>query len=631
MADYKEGDIVTHKGTGHQLQLKDGAWVEVPNTGNKPVVAPPVPVGMAEGVMPKGPNPYEAQPEEPTDSSVTGAAKAVGTGLLHEGVSQALGLPGDVQAALYKGAGWARDKVAGREPSGAMAASGVPVLPLPTSDSVKGMISALVPDYEPQNTTEKYLKTGSSFLPGALAGPGAMTARGILPALARYGIGPGVASEFAGQAAQAGAPEYEGAARGAASLLAPGAIRKAITPNGVTFGATLPAAAQHAQWVQALQRNHGFENLTPGQVFNNSKLLERESRRMNSALSGGNQSVEFNNARNQADMNRAALRLGGVDAEAGTHDVMSRMHNQADDLFNQVTNGHLRPGQPGYLTMPFDVTATTNPTTGPITKFHTNTTARAMDRILKDYDANALTPSDTPRNLVTRMQQAAEARTGGAQPGHLSARQYQNFRSELSSLAANAPNHTEARTYGAMRDSMDEAMRRTISGYFPDRVGQFERARELWDNKLVLEKAVDETGNITPKALAGALASSHPGAAVRGGTPMAELAQASNGVLKPHGNAHDSSFWEHTKLSGVLAGAHEGGGFIPNLIGGAGGLAAVTGAKNAIEGVLGRPAVMRAMTNTLAPPSRLAQDRAKQLLWARAVAGTGKDQPEFEQ
>lgn len=87
----------------------------------------------------------------------------------------------------------------------------------PSSTDVRGAISSLgAPDYEPQTTAGKYAKTVGSFIPSALTMP-AKTLGGIGANAIKYGVVPGVASEFGGQATEGTAAEPY--ARGAGALL----------------------------------------------------------------------------------------------------------------------------------------------------------------------------------------------------------------------------------------------------------------------------------------------------------------------------------------------------------------------------------------------------------------------------
>jgi len=174
--EYKENDIVDIPG-GRSFQLRAGKW-----------------------------EPYS------DEHQLAGAAKAVGSGLLHEAIPSTVGAGGDVMQLPKELGIWTGKKLRGlfgggeqssdtrsaqeKELEGEGATSVKTALP--NSEQVRSVISGVVPEYEPQNFVERGLKTAAGIAPAALASPEAAGAR-MLPAagrsLARYAAAPGFASE----------------------------------------------------------------------------------------------------------------------------------------------------------------------------------------------------------------------------------------------------------------------------------------------------------------------------------------------------------------------------------------------------------------------------------------------------
>src|SRR5262245_46984052 len=123
---------------------------------------------------------------EPKDVTLSGAAKAVGSGLLHEGFPALFGMPGDVRDLMNKGAAWAVNKAKGtadtpeavtpEQISQAAASVGGPFAAVqkyaPTSQQIKENVSnKIAPDYEPGNFLERGLKATGGFAPSAVMAP----------------------------------------------------------------------------------------------------------------------------------------------------------------------------------------------------------------------------------------------------------------------------------------------------------------------------------------------------------------------------------------------------------------------------------------------------------------------------
>lgn len=137
----------------------------------------------------------EFNPESAPSSIVSDVAKSAGTGVL-KGVYGLAGLPGDV-ASLFPES-W-RDAPEKRLPTTADITS--------TAEKVTGKL------HEPQTTAGKFAQTVGEFAPAAIGGP-----ETLIPRIARRVIAPGLATEAAGQAAEAYTPELAPTVRAATAL-----------------------------------------------------------------------------------------------------------------------------------------------------------------------------------------------------------------------------------------------------------------------------------------------------------------------------------------------------------------------------------------------------------------------------
>jgi hypothetical protein len=211
-----------------------------------------------------------------------------------------------------------------------------------------------VTSYEPKTTLGKYARTGGEFVAGAVLSPGGVVGNAI-----RYGVIPGLASEGAGQAAQAVAPQYEGAARlvgalGGAGIGAmtarPGTAAQAIrqqlppgvTPQMVDDAARLmdDAAQQGIQlsWPEALSQVAGRPVMT--NTLRHLEAAPQTEARMGEFFGGRPQAVEAS-ARQQFDTiappNNAPSTIGPAVGQAADDAV-----GHQRGLINQYTEADYR-------------------------------------------------------------------------------------------------------------------------------------------------------------------------------------------------------------------------------------------------------------------------------------------------
>src|SRR5262245_38865827 len=123
------------------------------------------------------------------------------------------GMPGDVANYLNRGIDYALGRAADVTGYEALRPSPEQLAkreqPLLGSQQIRRGVEAVTgPLYEPKTTAGQYAQTAGEFLPAALAGPGTLARRIVGGAIV-----PGLASEAAGQTAQAVAPGMEPYAR----------------------------------------------------------------------------------------------------------------------------------------------------------------------------------------------------------------------------------------------------------------------------------------------------------------------------------------------------------------------------------------------------------------------------------
>lgn len=170
--------------------------------------------------------PYYAQQQQP--SPVMDAVRSIPGGLA-EGVAGMVGLPRLVSDAVDKGV-----EKAGRAMGFEPGPERPPVL-LPSSQQAQSAIESVTGEFhKPQTRLGEYARTASSFVPGAVMGPG-----GMVRNVTAFGVVPGAASEFAGGLTKD--TPLEPWARGGAALASGGAAAF-LTARGNAGGAISRAA-----------------------------------------------------------------------------------------------------------------------------------------------------------------------------------------------------------------------------------------------------------------------------------------------------------------------------------------------------------------------------------------------------
>lgn len=420
-------------------------------------------------------------------------AKSAAGGLV-KGVAGVVGLPdamGNVlQWAEQKLLGETNDKYAARLAERKKRA----VLPdvLPSTEQVQGAIERNVtgPLHEPETTAGKYAQTAAEFVPGSLLGPGGIARNALV-----YGVGSGLTSEAAGQAAKG--TQYEGAARiagGIASPLAVGAARRAITP--------LPTAAGRQTATETLA-NEGVE-LTAGQRTGSRGLryLEAESG------APAQTAVE----RQKEQFTRSLLHRAGEDAPRATPEVIdSAFHRLGTEFDGLAARNDLR-GDPRLVN---DLVGT-----------------------WREY--SSLVPETLRAPVVNGVLQdvvGALRNQAGVIPGET----YQALRSRLDRMARSAardPQLSDA-LYG-IRTALDNAMERTLAHTNPADLGAWREARRQYRNLIPIAKAVEGGGEdmaaglLSPAKMRQTTVSSQGGRNyARGQGEFADVVRAGNETMTP--------------------------------------------------------------------------------------------------
>ncbi|CAJ0876559.1 hypothetical protein AMST5_02797 [freshwater sediment metagenome] len=149
---------------------------------------------------------------------------------------------------------------------------------LPTSEDVINAASdAGVPGlhYQPQTTAGEYARTVGEFIPGATLGPG-----GVAKSVLKFGVAPAIASETAGQAAHAVAPELEPYARFGGAVAGGGlsalAARPGVAERALANAAKGMAPAQVDAAVSLFEQSRQGANpvpLTLAEAAGNERML----------------------------------------------------------------------------------------------------------------------------------------------------------------------------------------------------------------------------------------------------------------------------------------------------------------------------------------------------------------------
>jgi len=456
-----------------------------------------VPAYVPPGVQGYDPKTGEVQQPQSTLSDVAQS----GLSGIRQGVEGIVGMAGDVGPAQGKIAGWVADKF-GASPETSKKVSDVarwltPFPTSPTSDRVREDTHNFAGDYYKTKTTPgEYSRTVGQFLPAAAipSGGASLPQRLITQALL-----PGVGSEAGGQLAQKFMPSAEPYARIAGALaggLAPSVARRAITP--------FPASPERTALATALE-GEGVD-LTAGQRTGSNALRYAEGE-----LGGGAAANMMD--RQGEQFTSAILRRAGIDAPRATPEVIDgafhRIGQQFDDLASRNT---LMPDQQ----MIGDL----------------RTTIGEYGNLVPE-SARAPIVENITNDIVDTV------RRNGQIPGDA----YQSLTSRLAKAARTTKDPELGAALRGIRESLDDAMERSIQTANPGDAGAWQDARNQYRNLLTIEKAATGAGEnaaaglISPSALRNATVQQGRRAYARGQGDFAELARAGEGVMKPLPNS----------------------------------------------------------------------------------------------
>lgn len=504
--------------------------------------------------------------ESPKEPALGGHIKAAAQGLGEGGVGL-LGLPGDVanlaSMGIAKATKYVGSKLGFEAPDYDPARDKI----LPGSaDIMKAAVGEDAVPYQPKTTGEKYTRTIASFAPGGAMGRGG--------ALARVGgqiLAPGAASEAAGQATEGTAAEPY--ARIGAALAAPagvGAVRRTITP--------FPASPERQAMVQAL-RNEGVDSITAGQQTGRMPLRWAEGAAADTPFASGRAEEIRDTASRQ--FTAAALRRTGTQADSATPQVINQAFDRIGQQFDDLA---------GRNNLQYD---------------------RQLVQDLTDTAGNYvnMVPQAAPvvENTVRHVFQRLQANNGTIQGA-----EYQALSSRLARDARNTKDPELRTALMGIRESLDDAMERTLQASNPADLGAWREARNQYRNLLVIEKAATGAGEraalgeITPSQLRNATVNQSRRNYARGEGDFAELARAGEAILKPlpsSGTAQRAFFMGLPAMMGI------GGSAAGGPLAGAASAAGTVAAGGAMSRALLSNPVQGYLANQALPPPGPARDR----------------------
>lgn len=467
----------------------------------------------------------------------------------------------------------AASKVIGMTPAGILNVA-------PTSHDIQSKIEGVTGEfYKPKTTAGEYAQTAGEFLPAAFGGEGSLAVRAgrvLLPA---------TGSETAGQLAKGS--DAEPYARMAGALLSPvagAAARRVITP--------LPATAERTALANAL-RGEGVE-LTAGQATGNKPLQWAESVLGDIPGSGGAASRVQTNQGEQ--FTAAALRRAGEDAPRATPEVIDNAFNRIGSNFDRLAANNTLHMDPQFVT---DLVDTAK-------QYHAMVPPAMRSPIVEDL----------VRDIGT---------TQAKNNGKISGEAYQTLASRLSRAVRGSADPQLKEALGGIKNSLDDAMERSIQAHNPNDAGAWREARTEYRNLITLEKASTAAGSnaaeglISPSSLRNATINTQGRRNyARGDGDFAELARAGEATMKPLPNSGTAprQYMQHL-ITALGTGAGGMVASIPGMVAGA--------AAPAVVGrALMNPIVQRYLSNQLLTPNQGAG--AGQQALARALLGAESSQ-----
>lgn len=474
-------------------------------------------------------------------SVVEDVAKALPSGMAR-GVIGMFGLPGDSKQLMGNIGDWVGDKMFGpadpKTRAETMAIRGGPGL---TSRGISDAIG--FKGYDPQTVPGQYAETIGEFAPAAIGGPSSFV---------KYGLIPAITSETAGQLTR-GYP-VEPYARVAGALIGPSianAGRHLVTP--------FPTSPERAAAVDTLAAE-GIA-ATAGQRTGSKALRFAEGE------IGGHRAANMMEQQGE-QFTGAILRRAGINENRATPEVIDHAFRRIGGEFDRLAANNQ---------LSFD-----------------RQFSQDMLDTLTEYDS--LVPSSLRAPIVEKVAKDIAAEVQGGAP--MAGDRYQALRSRLDSAARSAAKDPQlSSALRDMKDSLDDAMERSIAATNPNDLGAWQEARRQYRNMIVIERAATGAGEaaaqglISPAQLRNATVTKHGRRNyARGLGDFSDLAHAGETVMTPlpnSGTAGRLASRAFPAAAGGLAGALlTGDGYMGGL---AAGLGATIGPAVAGRALMSRP------------------------------------------
>jgi len=422
-------------------------------------------------------------------------------------------------------------------------------------------------EYEPQTTAGEFAGTVGEFLPGAVAFGGLSPSN-----LARFGVAPGLASEGAGQLTE-GTP-YEPYARIAAALAAPVALsaaRKLVTPIGVSPERSAAAAALKSEGVTP----------TAGQTTGSRGLRYRESEL------GGARTADMLETQGE-QFTKAALKRAGIDANRATPEVMEKGLKAIGDKFDDLASRNSIAPDQQFL----------------------SDLRNARSAYIESVGSGAQAP--IVENVITDI--IGDIQKAG---GTFKGADYKKFATRVRDAGRNTSSRELKSAMGDLRETLDDAMERSLAAIGSDDMAAWRNARREYRNFLTLEQAAAGAGEdaalglISPARLRQATVTSQGRRNyVTGKGDFEELARSGEALLKPLPNSGTAPRLNAQQLIPYLAGAGGVGGTLAGgPIAGLAGIIAGAAAPAVAGRALMSAPVQAYLANQLLSPTRLSDPR----------------------
>lgn len=507
-------------------------------------------VDVAGGNQPATPATPERAPYSSFGEVATGAAKALGTGVVKGAIGLGT-LPGNLEALARAGI---------NRGAGVLGVEGNVVDPDTLAinyNDLAGRVQGRFGEfYRPKTTPERYIETVGSFLPGGAMAKGATAGQ-----RAAQVVAPAVTSETAGQLTEGTAAEPWARVAGA---LAGGAAAnlgaRTITPA--------PADPVKTAAVKELAQD-GVTAISAGQKTGNPTLRWMESAAQ--TMPGGRRMAQVQEQQAE-QFTAAALKTAGLDATRATPEVLNQgfarlgqMYDTVEKVARVTPDASFAPAIRGILNTYRQRTAQT--TRLPIVEeFGAEILSKTFGRGGMD--------GTTYRALVRGLKD--EARSLSKDP-----------------QASRALYDLALKLDAQMIKSAPRNIRPQVAQYIRD-------LNEKYSNLLVLEKAASRGGEqvalglITPAGLKTAMGESGRRAYARGRGKLAKLARSGEAVIKPlpsSGTSERGMAQSILKAPATLVGSGFGaGGFMM-------GADPVTAIGMALGPLLAQAGAARALTN----------------------------------